>query len=917
MPNIGSPLTGGAYAWQYADHGQGGLHSVATDAAMLATPSYLLEEGMLFYVSASTNNEGLPTYYYLKAGYHNPLVIGDFAVWGTSGVNPAWATQTAWFIDPVSGNDLNTGLTSGTGLKTWAEFRRRMLAVGGHAAASKVIITLMSSLPNTDVLLVDWASHSTSLLNYGVLLQGVTSTVRTGSITGYTPRNISINQPNVITDTGIANWVSDLGVTTGHLVHFTSGAAMGCYAWIVKDLGSNSARLSSVFNAQPEENDGPEIQPAVGDTYEILLLPFVENYFFNPGIGDNWDIMFLNLGDVGYKVGWLGGQNYNVYSQCAYIPAYFNGGEFSFENCCCKASLSSNNASSIWIDGGVVGDLFGQSGEIEDFSDISIVGGTIFQGVGLTVIDGGYVRADDVGVFDAPAGGVGVRDARIRGNDGMWGSGNAAAGFSVGQGVKAELIYAQQSITGATGDVYFCGATFSWAQITANIKTSSITTDSTISPNADTAGLYQKQALTGDLGGTLAAPTVVGLHLSADTAINHKLTSVTDPTNLQDAATKSYVDAIKAGFDFKNSVVAATTGALTALYYNGTLGVGATLTNNGTLAAFQIDGQSPAATSRVLIKNQASSFQNGVYTVTVVGDGATAWVLTRATDYDTIAKIQPGDLIPVELGTANAKTMWLETATVVTMGADAITFTQFSYGPSAFDPAGAAATAQSNAESYADTYKLAKASNLSDVAVAATALNNLLPTQTAQTGKVLQTDGTNATWQSKTASTTRMIILTGAGGWPTTTSGCTGPTQTESATNKINLLGLVFANGVNSNAQWSVVMPSNWDAGTITATYYWMANSTSTNNVTFGCQAGAYGDSVTLDAALGSAVEVTQANTSTALQLHVSSASGAITVGGTPAVNNMVQIQVYRKGASDTLAVPATLLAVKLTYTTT
>lgn len=155
------------------------------------------------------------------------------------------------------------------------------------------------------------------------------------------------------------------------------------------------------------------------------------------------------------------------------------------------------------------------------------------------------------------------------------------------------------------------------------------------------------------------------------------LTLSGDPVAALGAATKQYVDAISAGLEFKNATVAATTGALTVTYANGA----ATLTNAGAQAAFSIDGQSPTVGQRVLIKNQASSFQNGIYTVTTVGSGATNWVLTRATDYNTASQIHPGDLIPVEFGTANANSLWLQTATVVTMGTSAITFAQFSSGP--------------------------------------------------------------------------------------------------------------------------------------------------------------------------------------------------------------------------------------------
>lgn len=118
----------------------------------------------------------------------------------------------------------------------------------------------------------------------------------------------------------------------------------------------------------------------------------------------------------------------------------------------------------------------------------------------------------------------------------------------------------------------------------------------------------------------------------------------------------------------------ATTGALTVVYNNGSSGVGATLTNNGALAALSIDGVSLAANDTVLVKDQASTFQNGLYSVTTVGDGATAWVMTRLANYDSAAEIDPGDFFTVWSGTVNAKTQWIQLSTVVTMGTDAITF---------------------------------------------------------------------------------------------------------------------------------------------------------------------------------------------------------------------------------------------------
>ncbi len=147
-----------------------------------------------------------------------------------------------------------------------------------------------------------------------------------------------------------------------------------------------------------------------------------------------------------------------------------------------------------------------------------------------------------------------------------------------------------------------------------------------------------------------------------------------------DGANKTYVDSVASGFNFITAVQAATTANLTALYLNGAAGVGATLTNSGTQAAFAVDGYSASINDRILVKDQSTTFQNGIYTVTTVGTGASNWVLTRATDYDQPSEINPGDLVPVVNGTANANTIWLENATVVTIGVDPIIFVKFAGG---------------------------------------------------------------------------------------------------------------------------------------------------------------------------------------------------------------------------------------------
>ncbi len=120
---------------------------------------------------------------------------------------------------------------------------------------------------------------------------------------------------------------------------------------------------------------------------------------------------------------------------------------------------------------------------------------------------------------------------------------------------------------------------------------------------------------------------------------------------------------------------ATTTTNLTATYSNGAAGVGATLTATGN-GIFSTDEIFPTVNSRILVKNQTTTFQNGIYTLTTVGTSSTAWVLTRATDYDTICEIQYGTYIPITSGTLYANTAWQQTENVTTIGTSPILFSE-------------------------------------------------------------------------------------------------------------------------------------------------------------------------------------------------------------------------------------------------
>jgi hypothetical protein len=192
--------------------------------------------------------------------------------------------------------------------------------------------------------------------------------------------------------------------------------------------------------------------------------------------------------------------------------------------------------------------------------------------------------------------------------------------------------------------------------------------------------------------------TINGTSVGATTPSTGAFTSVamtsgtitTAPTSGNDIVNKTYADAIASGIHFHEAVNLATTAALPAnTYNNGTSGVGATLTGNAN-GALTVDSTLTTATERILVKNEVAGANNGVYVVTQVGSAGTPYILTRATDFNSVGtgvnQIDEGDFFLVTSGTANVNTAWVQqTPPPITIGTTALVFQQFS-APITYSP---------------------------------------------------------------------------------------------------------------------------------------------------------------------------------------------------------------------------------------
>jgi hypothetical protein len=174
--------------------------------------------------------------------------------------------------------------------------------------------------------------------------------------------------------------------------------------------------------------------------------------------------------------------------------------------------------------------------------------------------------------------------------------------------------------------------------------------------------------------GSMSAQSATALNVNGVV----RLSGMPACTSASDACPKSYIDGLAVGIRNVGPARLASQAVLpnTPTYANGALGVGATLTA-GANSTLTVDGVVANLNDVVLVRNQASTFQNGLYTVTTAGSGAVPWVLTRTTTFDQAAEMLGGSYAAATAG-ANGGSSYTLASSVTTVGTDPLVWPLFS-----------------------------------------------------------------------------------------------------------------------------------------------------------------------------------------------------------------------------------------------
>ena len=153
---------------------------------------------------------------------------------------------------------------------------------------------------------------------------------------------------------------------------------------------------------------------------------------------------------------------------------------------------------------------------------------------------------------------------------------------------------------------------------------------------------------------------------------------------------------------------------------------------------------------------------------------------------------------------------------------------------------------------------------------------------------------------------------------PATTQPCGDMELIEAGTNDVDYNVMDFDTGSDEYANFRVQFPKSWNESTVTFQVAWTSSATDTDGVAWGLQGVALADDETIDSSWGAAVVVTDDNISAAGDMLITSESSAVTIAGSPGVDETVIFRIFRdvSDANDDMAEDARLLGIRMFFTT-
>ena len=153
--------------------------------------------------------------------------------------------------------------------------------------------------------------------------------------------------------------------------------------------------------------------------------------------------------------------------------------------------------------------------------------------------------------------------------------------------------------------------------------------------------------------------------------------------------------------------------------------------------------------------------------------------------------------------------------------------------------------------------------------------------------------------------------------YASTTNGCSAITQVETTALRPDLKVLDFAAAADAFAQFAIAFPKSWNEGTITYQPFWTVTGTNTGTMVWQLGGVAASNDDTINVAFGTLVATTAlAHSGTSNDLMVSAESGAVTIAGSPAANDLCFFQINNDASASGQTGAARLLGIKFFFTT-